>query len=89
MRLFGKVLLSTAALALAGALSMGAAQAAPIAGKVAVSSQLDLVAMKKMVHKKKVKKHSAKKTHPGGCGTMMYYDKKTGTCANAMTKKTS
>jgi hypothetical protein len=89
MRLFGKVLVSAAALALAGALSMGAAQAAPVTGKVAVSSPLDLVAAKKKVAAKKpaAKKTAAKKATPGGCGVMMYYDKKTKSCANAMFKK--
>ena len=47
MRMFGKVLVSAAALAFAGGLSLGAVQAAPVTGKVSVSSQLDLVAAKK------------------------------------------
>ena len=91
MRLFGKVLVSAAALALAGGLSLGAVQAAPVTGKVAVSSQLDLVAAKK---KKKTaakkpagKKAAAKKGGPGTCGVMNYWDKKTRKCASAMTKK--
>jgi hypothetical protein len=91
MRLFGKVLVSAAALALAGGLSLGAVQAAPVTGKVAVSSQLDLVAAKK---KKKTaakkpagKKAAAKKAGPGSCGVMNYWDKKTRKCASAMTKK--
>ncbi len=52
MRMFGKVLVSAAALAFAGSLSLGAVQAAPVTGKVAVSSQLDLVAAKKKAAKK-------------------------------------
>ena len=91
MRLFGKVLVSAAALALAGGLSLGAVQAAPVTGKVAVSSQLDLVAAKK---KKKTaakkpagKKAAAKKGGFGTCGVMNYWDKKTRKCASAMTKK--
>ena len=91
MRLFGKVLISAAALALAGGLSLGAVQAAPVTGKVAVSSQLDLVAAKK---KKKTaakkpagKKAAVKKGGPGTCGVMNYWDKKTRKCASAMTKK--
>ena len=90
MRLFGKVLVSAAALAFAGAFSMGAVQAAPVTGKVAASSQLDLVAAKKKkvaAKKKGAKKVAAKKAAPGGCGTMMYYDRKTRKCASAMTKK--
>lgn len=91
MHLFGKVIVSAAALAFAGTLSMGAAQAAPVAGKVAVSSQFDLVAAakkkKKTAAKKPAKKAAAKKATPGGCGVMMYYDKKTRKCASAMAKK--
>ena len=79
MRLFGRFVALSAAFALIGGLSMGAAQAAPAAGKVAVSSQLDLVAGKK--------KKSAKKGGPGTCGVMNYWDKKTRKCASAMTKK--
>jgi hypothetical protein len=77
MRLFGTLIALSAALALIGGLSMGVAQAAPAAGKVAASSQLDLVAKKK----------SAKKGGPGTCGVMNYWDKKTKKCASAMTKK--
>jgi hypothetical protein len=97
MRMFGKVLVSAAALALAGGLSLGAVQAAPVTGEVAVSSQLDLVAAKKKAAKKTAKKTAAKKPaakkaaakkgRPGGCGVMNYWDKKTGKCASAMTKK--
>ena len=90
MRLFGKVLISAAALALAGGLSLGAVQAAPATGKVAVSSQLDLVAAKKKAAAKKPaakKKAAAKKGGPGSCGVMNYWDKKTKKCASAMTKK--
>ena len=91
MRLFGKVLVSAAALALAGGLSLGAAQAAPVTGKVAASSQLDLVAAKKKkktaAKKRTGKKAAAKKGGPGTCGVMNYWDKKTRKCASAMTKK--
>ena len=92
MRLFGKVLMSVAALAFAGTLSMGAVQAAPVAGKVAVSSQLDLVAAKKKAAAKKpvkkaVKKVAKKKATPGGCGVGNYYDRKTKACASAAAKK--
>lgn len=97
MRLFGKVLVSAAALAFAGSLSMGAVQAAPVAGKVAVSSQLDLVAAKKPVKKKAVKKAAKKKPaakatakkkgSPGTCGVGNYWDKKTKACASAAAKK--
>lgn len=98
MRLFGKVLVSAAALAFAGSLSMGAVQSAPVAGKVAVSSQLDLVAAKKPVKKKAVKKKAAKKKpaakatakkkgSPGTCGVGNYWDKKTKACASAAAKK--
>ena len=91
MRLFGKVLVSAAALALAGGLSLGAVQAAPVTGTVAVSSQLDLVAgtkKKKTAAKKPAgKKAAAKKGGPGSCGVMNYWDKKTRKCASAMTKK--
>ena len=92
MRLFGKVLMSVAALAFAGTLSMGAAQAAPMTGKVAVSSQLDLVAAKKKAAAKKpvkkaAKKAAVKKATPGGCGVGNYYDRKTKACASAAAKK--
>jgi hypothetical protein len=92
MRLFGKVLVSAAALALAGGLSLGAVQAAPVTGKVAASSQLDLVAAKKKKKKTAAKKPAgkkaaAKKGGPGTCGVMNYWDKKTRKCASAMTKK--
>jgi hypothetical protein len=91
MRLFGKVFVSAVALAFVGGLSMGAVQAAPVTGKVAVSSQFDLVAAakKKVAAKKKAttKKAAAKKVAPGGCGTLKYYDKKTKQCADATTKK--
>ena len=93
MRLFGKVLMSVAALAFAGTLSMGAVQAAPVAGKVAVSSQLDLVAAKKKAAAKKPVKKAAKKAAakkkvtPGGCGIGNYYDRKTKACASAAAKK--
>ncbi len=88
MRLFSKVVVSAAALALAGGLFIAPAQAAPAVGKVAVSSQLDLVAAKKKVAAKKPAKAKKKaKAGPGSCGTMMYWDKKTKKCANAMFKK--
>ena len=91
MRMFGKVLVSAAALAFAGSLSLGAVQAAPVTGKVAVSSQLDLVAAKKKkktaAKKPAAKKAAAKKGGPGTCGVMNYWDKKTKKCASAMTKK--
>lgn len=89
MQVFGRMLVSATAVACAGALYIGAVQAAPVSGRMAVSSQLSPAAMTKMTHKKKHKKHVVKRVHPGGCGTMMYYDKKTGTCANAMFKKTT
>ena len=75
--MFGRFIAFSAALTLIGGPSIGAAQAAPAAGKVAVSSQLDLAAKKK----------SAKKGGPGTCGVMNYWDKKTKKCASAMTKK--
>ena len=78
MRMFGKVLVSAAALAFASSLSLGAVQATPVTGKVAVSSDFDLVAAKKA---------AAKKGGPGTCGVMNYWDKKTKKCASAMTKK--
>ena len=89
MRIFGKVVLSAAALALAGGLSVGSVQAAPAIGKVAASSQLELVAGKKKTAAKKRtgKKVASKKARPGGCGVMNYYDRKTGKCASAMSKK--
>ena len=91
MRMFGKVLVSAAALAFAGSLSLGAVQAAPVTGKVSVSSQLDLVAAKKKkktaAKKPAAKKAAAKKGGPGTCGVMNYWDKKTRKCASAMTKK--
>jgi hypothetical protein len=93
MRMFGKVLVSAAALAFAGGLSLGAVQAAPVTGKVAMSSQLDLVAAKKKAAKKTAakkpaaKKTAAKKGGPGSCGVMNYWDKKTRKCVSAMTKK--
>jgi hypothetical protein len=97
MRMSGKVLASAVALALAGVMSMGVAQAIPAAGKVAVSSQLDLIAAKKAAAKKPAAKKTAakkpaakkaaKKGGPGTCGVMKYWDKKTKKCADATTKK--
>jgi hypothetical protein len=98
MRLCGKILVSAAALALAGGLSLGTVHAVPVTGKVAASSQLDLVAEKKPAAKKAAakkaaakkpaaKKVAAKKGGPGTCGVMNYWDKKTKKCVSAMTKK--
>ena len=93
MRLFGKVLVSAAALAFAGSLSLGVVQAAPVTGKVAVSSQLDLVAAKKKAAKKTAakkpaaKKAAVKKGGPGTCGVGNYWDRKTKKCASAAAKK--
>lgn len=94
MRMFGKVLVSAAALAFASSLSLGVVQAAPVTGKVAVSSDFDLVAAKKAAKKKvaakkkpAAKKAAAKKGGPGSCGAYNYWDKKTKKCASAMTKK--
>lgn len=78
MRMSGKILASAAALAFAGGLSISAAQAVPPVGKVAATSQLDLVKGKKSV---------AKKSGPGHCGVMKYWDRKTKSCADATTKK--
>jgi hypothetical protein len=72
---------------------LGAVQATPVTGKVAVSSDFDLVAAKKAAKKKvaakkkPAKKAAAKKGGPGTCGVMNYWDKKTKKCASAMTKK--
>jgi hypothetical protein len=95
MRMFGKVLVSAAALAFASSLSLGVVQATPVTGKVAVSSDFDLVAAKKAAKKKvaakkkkpAAKKAAAKKGGPGTCGAYNYWDKKTKKCASAMTKK--
>ncbi|MGB0086282.1 MAG: hypothetical protein WBP94_13020 [Rhodomicrobiaceae bacterium] len=82
MRVFGKVLMSAAALALAGGFSLAFAQAAPTAGKPAVSSQLQLAAATK-----KTAKTAKAKTGPGHCGKLKYWDKKTKKCADATQKK--
>lgn len=77
MRVFSKLIISAAALALAGGIA--AAHAAPTVGKLAVSSDVELVAAKKAAKKKKA--------GPGSCGTMMYWDKKAKACADATKKK--
>jgi hypothetical protein len=76
MRVLSKLMMSAAALAFAGALA--GAQAAPVVGKLAVSSDVALVAGKKK---------TAKKAGPGRCGPMKYWDKKAKTCADATKKK--
>jgi len=91
MRILGKFLASAAVLAFVSGVSVGGAQAVP-AGKVAASSQVELIAAKKKAApKKKAAKKSAKKAAkkggPGTCGTMKYWDKKTKKCADATTKK--
>jgi uncharacterized low-complexity protein len=76
MRVLSKVMISAAALALAGGLA--AAQAAPVVGKLTISSDVELVAGKKK---------TAKKAGPGSCGPMKYWDRKAKTCADATKKK--
>jgi hypothetical protein len=89
MRVFSKLVISAAALALSGGLA--AANAAPLVGKAAVSSGVELVAeKKKMAAAKKAKpaaKAKAKKAGPGRCGVGNYWDKKTKKCASAAAKK--
>lgn len=82
MRISGKIFASAAALAFVSGLSISAAQAVPAVGKVSASSQLDFVK-----GKKKSKKSAGKKSGPGHCGVMKYWDKKTRSCADATTKK--
>jgi hypothetical protein len=97
MRVFGKIMMSAAAFALAGGLVAASAQAMPMLGKPGAASTIQLVAEKKKVPAKKtaakkpakkVAKKVAKKG-PGSCGTMMYWDKKAHKCADATQKKSS
>jgi hypothetical protein len=62
------------ALAAAGGLTMGAAQAMTMPGAPMLSANVEQIAGK------------AKKARPGSCGVNMYYDKKTKQCADARTK---
>ncbi len=66
MRVFGKVLVSTAALAFIGGLTVASAQAAGIPAKPAVSSQIELAAAKKAAkpHAKPTKKKSPRPRKP-------------------------
>jgi hypothetical protein len=82
MRISGKILASAAALAFISGVSISAAQAVTPVGKIAAPSQLDLVK-----GKKKSRKSAGKRTGPGHCGVMKYWDKKTRSCADATTKK--
>lgn len=90
MRVISKLMMSVAALALAGGLT--AANAAPMVSKVGVSSDVELVAAKKKPAAKKAAakpaaKAKAKKAGPGSCGVGNYWDKKTKKCASAAAKK--
>jgi hypothetical protein len=97
MRVFGKFVVSAAAMALASSLTLVSAQAVPSAGKMSLSSQVVKVAEEKKDTKKKPAakkakpkakaKKGAKKVGPGSCGVMKYWDKKTKKCADATTKK--
>jgi TfoX/Sxy family transcriptional regulator of competence genes len=78
MRVFAKIMMSSAALAFAGGMMIATAQAAPIVGKPAVAAKIEVVA---------AAKKKAKKKGPGSCGTMMYWDKKAKACADATKKK--
>lgn len=98
MRVFGKLIVSAAALAVAGSLTFVSAGAVPTAGKMSVSSNVVLAAEKKAkaaakkpvkakAKKTKTAKAKGKKAGPGSCGVMKYWDKKTKGCADATTKK--
>jgi hypothetical protein len=78
MRVFGKLIVSAAALAIASSLTFVSAGAVPTAGKMSMSSKVVLAAGKKA---------KAKKAGPGHCGAMKYWDKKTRSCADATAKK--
>lgn len=77
MRFMKAGLASVAALAVAGIMTAGAAQAVSKTPAPAVSNAVELV-------KAKAKKA---KTGPGHCGTLKYWDKKKKACADATTKK--
>lgn len=90
MRVFSKLVMSVAALALAGGLA--AANAAPMVSQAPASSGVELVAAKKKAAVKKVAakpaaKAKKKKAGPGTCGTGKYWDKKAKKCADAAAKK--
>lgn len=90
MRVFSRLMISAAALALAGGLA--AANAAPMVGKTGVASHVELVAAKKKTAAKKAAakpaaKAKTKKPGPGTCGTGKYWDKKAKKCADASAKK--
>ena len=78
MRVFSKLMISTAALALAGGLVAASVQAAPKVGKPSVSATVELIAGKKA---------AKKKAGPGTCGPMKYWDRKAKACADATKKK--
>ncbi len=75
MRLLSTALASIAAAALCAAMLTGAAEASPKPAAPALTGNVELAA--------------SKKSGPGRCGTMKYWDKKTRQCADATQKKTS
>lgn len=92
MRVFGKLIVSAAALAFAGSVTFVPVGAVPTTGKMSVSSEIVLAAGKKAKAKAKkpvktAAKAKGKKVGPGHCGVMKYWDKKTRSCADATTKK--
>jgi hypothetical protein len=85
MRLFTKCFASILAVAIAGSLSLGGAQAVAKLERPSVTSTVEKVAAKKATKKKAAKK--AKKSGWKSCGVGKYHDKKTGKCAAASAKK--
>jgi hypothetical protein len=68
-------LVSVAAVAVAGVMTAGVAQAVSKLGPPSIAGTVELA------------KGKAKKAGPGFCGTMKYWDKKTKACADATMKK--
>jgi hypothetical protein len=74
MRFMTLSLASLAAVAFAGVMTVGTAHAVSKPGTPAIGKTMELVKGKK-------------KSGPGHCGTMKYWDKKTKKCADATSKK--
>ena len=87
MRFLTTGLASIVALAIAGSLSIGSAQALSRIDGPAISSTVEKVAAKKATAKPAKKAKKAKKAKWKSCGAAKYHDKKTGKCADATKKK--
>ena len=90
MRFFKVGVASLMAVAFAGVMTVGAANAVTKPGAPAVSKSVELVKGKKHHHHHGHHHHWRHHHHGGGCkGAYMYWDKKGHKCADARMKKTS